>query len=150
MSIGGNFMKKYIVASLFILSLIIIGLISYNLFKPTYYKIYLTNNESSDLNINYNGLITKGFQNGSLSITIDYLSLDNIDHYALYVDGEKEPFLGWGKTKSISIYDKNLNKDYSIVNIMLKNKENLYIYFYDNIETNNVIAKYKLNIEKIN
>lgn len=140
-------MKKYgwIVVGIVAVILVVGGLAF--LLKPEYYRIRLSD---SEIEINYDGLLTKSFNSGTFSFNINYLNDERVNHYAMYVEGEKDPFLGWGSNKSISIYDRKLNKDYSVVNKILKNKNSIYLYLYNDIDNGSVLYKYKLELEKLN
>lgn len=141
-------MKKDIIIIIIISTILTIFL--YNLFKPRYYNISLKADDNAKLELSYNGILTKSFNSGTLGFNIDYINSEEIHHAALYIDGESEPFLGWGINKSIFIIDKSLNKNYSSVNKILNNKDSIYLYLYDDIDNKNIIAKYKVLIEKRN
>lgn len=141
-------MKKAIIIIIIISTILTIFL--YNLFKPRYYNISLKSDDNTKLELSYNGILTKGFNSGTLGFNIDYINSEDIHHAALYIDDESEPFLGWGINKSIFIIDKSLNKNYSSVNKILNNKDSIYLYLYDDIDNKNIIAKYKVLIEKRN
>lgn len=140
-------MKKKIIISV---SFIIVIIICFFLFKSNYYQVSIETLNNSNLNETYAlGIITTSLTKNTFNLFI-YNEENSSSYYEIHVGNNNDEdtlLIGFGSDNYLNLIEKS-NRKYSIVDDIIKNDNNIYIYAYKDGTKKEIVNIFKLNIRK--
>lgn len=144
-------MKKIIKIIIKIIACIILIGGFYNIVKPKFYQVSATKIDGNDISeYTVFGIITSGLNKSSFSFKINYLyPTCNDCYFEIFKENNnvENVFVLASQKNYISIIEKN-SYEGSFIKKMLKNKENLFMYIYKDINKSEVIGTFKITLDE--